>query len=194
MENSHASTKLHTKHMGPKEVSRRIIPEIASGLKCLPIWLILLSTVYFLFGPAFTIPRNMVLRLYGPPRPFYALLTAPPLQHLGCALSYLCHMVLGSSPYKTYGGGPMCTTVDNTCLDARLCGVWRYKLGSPSFGAAYMLPGGKTMCLYDSLRPVQTPPTALPLRTREGGWSGNVVLSSTRGRSLKCEFFISAFF
>ena len=88
----------------------------------------------------------------------------------------------------------MCTTVDNTCLDARLCGVWRYKLGSPSFRAAYMLPGGGTMCLYDSLRPVQTPPTALPLRTREGGWSGNVVLSSTRGRSLKCEFFISAFF
>ena len=88
----------------------------------------------------------------------------------------------------------MCTTVDNTCLDARLCGVWRYKLGSPSFRAAYMLPGGGTMCLYDSLRPVQTPPTALPLRTREGGWSGNVVLSSTRGRSLKCEFLISAFF
>ena len=106
VENSHASTKLHTKHMGPKEVSRRIITEIASGLKCLPIWLILLSTVYFLFVPAFTIPRNMVLRLYGPPRPFYALLTAPPLQHLWCALSYLCHMVLGSSPYKTYGGGP----------------------------------------------------------------------------------------
>ena len=82
--------------MGPKEVSRRIIPEIASGLKCLPIWLILLSTVYFLFGPAFTIPSNMVLRPYGPPRPFYASLTAPPLEHLGCALSHLCHMVLGN--------------------------------------------------------------------------------------------------
>ena len=93
--NSHVSTSLHTKHMGPKEVSRRIIPEIASGLKCLPIWLILLSTVYFLFGPAFTIPSNMVLRPYGPPRPFYASLTAPPLEHLGCALSHLCHMVLG---------------------------------------------------------------------------------------------------
>ena len=49
---------------------------------------------------------NTVLRPYGPPRPFYASLTAPPLQHLWCALSYLCHMVLGSSPYKTYGGGP----------------------------------------------------------------------------------------
>ena len=54
-----------------------------------PLW------VYFLFGPAFTIPSNMVLRPYGPPRPFYASLTAPPLQHLGCALSHLCHMVLG---------------------------------------------------------------------------------------------------
>ena len=38
---------------------------------------------------------NTFLRPYGPPRPFYASLTAPPLQHLGCALSHLCHMVLG---------------------------------------------------------------------------------------------------